>query len=380
MLGRRALASLALGFAALPPPRHALAAVTGATLDQDGPAARLVLLLPSGSRWRLSAAAGPDRLLLDFPGSPWRGPASLAGAGPVRQGRVEAGRLRLDLYGAVALRRVAEAPGRLVIELVPGPAQGFARAAASGRPLAEGGSAVARAAPLPLPLVVLDPGHGGRDPGTIGTRGTHEKRIVLAAAEELRRVLEASGRCRVAMTRTADRFVPLGDRVEFARHRRAALFVSLHADSAPGARGASVYTLGESSDALAGALARRENLADRAGGLRLPSVPPEVQAILLSLMRAETRAGSARMASLVVEELGEAVPLLPNTHRQAGFVVLKAPEIPSVLVEMGFLSNPQDEAALQRPAHRARLALALGRAIHGWLARAAPPEALAAAG
>jgi N-acetylmuramoyl-L-alanine amidase len=140
------------------------------------------------------------------------------------------------------------------------------------------------------------------------------------------------------MTRGGDTFVPLGDRVEFARRRDAALFVSLHADSAPGARGASVYTLGEGSDPLATALARRENLADPAGGLRLPSVPPEVQAILLSLMRAETRAGSARMAGLVGDELGDEVPLLPNTHRQAGFVVLKAPEIPSVLVRVGFLS------------------------------------------
>jgi N-acetylmuramoyl-L-alanine amidase len=218
----------------------------------------------------------------------------------------------------------------------------------------------------PLPLVVLDPGHGGRDPGAIGTRRTQEKSVVLACAQELRRLLEASRRCRVAMTRTGDRFVPLGDRVAFARNRNAALFVSLHADSAPGARGASVYTLGE-GDAFSTALARRENLADRAGGLRLPSVSPEVQAILLSLMRAETRAGSARMARLVVESLEGEVPLLPNTHRQAGFVVLKAPEIPSVLVELGFLSHPLDEAALRRPDHRAKLARALSAAIQAWL-------------
>jgi N-acetylmuramoyl-L-alanine amidase len=235
-----------------------------------------------------------------------------------------------------------------------------------------------RAPAAAAPLVVLDPGHGGRDPGAIGTQGTQEKRIVLAAAQELRRLLESSGRCRVAMTRTGDRFVPLSDRVEFARRRDATLFVSLHADSAPGARGASVYTLGESSDALAGALARRENLADRAGGLRMPSVPPEVQAILLSLMRAETRASSARMARQVVNALDGEVPLLPNTHRQAGFVVLKAPEIPSVLVEIGFLSHPLDEAALRRPEHRAKIARALSRAIQDWLVRAGRPEALAA--
>lgn len=375
MLGRRALAGLALGFAALPPPRAAFAAVTAATLQADGPAARLVLTLPPGTRWRLVAAANPARLLLELPGQAWRGPRRLAGAGPIREARPERQALRLDLTGPVAVRRAEQLRDRLTIEVVPGPAAAFARAATAGRPLAEGGGTLARA--TSLPLVVLDPGHGGRDPGAIGTKGTHEKRIVLAAAEELRRVLERGGRCRVAMTRTSDRFVPLGDRVDFARRREASLFVSLHADSAPGARGASVYTLGQSSDALAGALARRENLADRAGGLRLPSVPPEVQAILLSLMRAETRAGSARMARLVVAELGEDVPLLPNTHRQAGFVVLKAPEIPSVLVEMGFLSHPLDEDALRRPEHRAKVARALGRAIHGWLARAPHAEVTA---
>ncbi|WP_203075032.1 N-acetylmuramoyl-L-alanine amidase family protein [Falsiroseomonas ponticola] len=398
MLGRRALASLALAFAALPPPRPAEAAVTDATLEPAGDGARLTLALPAGTRWRLVAATRPNRLVLATPGAAWRGPASLGSAGPVRRGVAERGQMRLDLLRPAAVKRVEESRGRLVIELEPTTAGGFARLAAAGRPLAESGTATAsnlgRSQPGgaqpgastprsparagPLPLVVLDPGHGGRDPGTIGTRGTQEKRIVLAAAEELKKLLEAGGRCRVALTRSNDRFVPLGDRVEFARRRQATLFVSLHADSAPGARGASVYTLGDSSDALAGALARRENLADRAGGLRLPSVPPEVQAILLSLMRAETRAGSARMAGLVVEELGEDVPLLPNTHRQAGFVVLKAPEIPSVLVEMGFLSHPADEAALRRPDHRAKVARALGRAIHGWLARAGTAEALAA--
>jgi N-acetylmuramoyl-L-alanine amidase len=368
MLSRRALASLALAFAALPPPAEA--AVTGASLAVEDGGLRLVLTLPPGARWRVTATQRPLRLVVETPGSAWRGPQRLAGAGAVRGGRVEGGRLLLDLAAPLAVRRAAEAGGRLAIDLVPTPAATFARLA--GRTLAEGGHS------RQLPLVVLDPGHGGRDPGTIGTRGTQEKGIVLSAAQELKRVLEAAGQCRVAMTRSTDRFVPLGDRVEFARKREAALFVSLHADSAPGARGASVYTLGDGSDALATALARRENLADRAGGLRLPSVPPEVQAILLSLMRAETRAGSARMARLVVEELGEDVPLLPNTHRNAGFVVLKAPEIPSVLVEMGFLSHPADEQALRRPDHRAKVARALGRAIHGWLARADRAETLAA--
>jgi N-acetylmuramoyl-L-alanine amidase len=371
LLRRQALAGLLAAFAALPPP-PAEAAVTGASLVPAEGGARLTLTLPAGRRWRVTATSRPARLVVEVPGQAWRAPPRLAGAGPVRMGRVERGRLLLELTGPVAVRRAAEEGGRLVIDIVPGTAAAFARL--NGRVVAGGGGAAPAAS---RPLVVLDPGHGGRDPGAIGRRGTQEKGIVLATAQELRRLLEAGGRCRVAMTRTGDRFVPLGGRVEFARRRDAALFVSIHADSAPGARGASVYTLGQGSDALANALARRENLADRAGGLRMPSVSPEVQAILMSLMRAETRAGSARMARQVVAELGEEVPLLPNTHRQAGFVVLKAPEIPSVLVEIGFLSHPLDEAALRRADHRAKVARGLARAVEGWLARAGSAEALA---
>jgi N-acetylmuramoyl-L-alanine amidase len=374
MLHRRGLAGALLALAALPPPRAATAATT-ASLVPEGAAARLTVMLAPGARWRILAREAPARLVLEFPDGGWRGPARIAGARPVRAGRGEAGRLVLELAGPVQLRRSGEAGGQLTVEIIPAPAPatGFSRAAAAGRPLAEGGRAT------PLPLVVIDPGHGGRDPGAIGRRGTQEKEVVLACAQELRGLLEASGRCRVAMTRSNDRFVPLGDRVDFARRRETALFVSVHADSAPGARGASVYTLGEGSDALSTALARRENNADAAGGLRMPSVSPEVQAILTSLMRAETRSGSARMAGLMVRELGQDVPLLPNTHRQAGFVVLKAPEIPSVLVEIGFLSHPKDEAALRRPEHRARVARALHRAVQGWLARAQVPGAMAAA-
>lgn len=227
----------------------------------------------------------------------------------------------------------------------------------------------------PLPLVVLDPGHGGADPGAIGPAGTAEKRITLPVALELKRLLESGGRCRVAMTRTRDVFVPLARRVALAREREAALLLSIHADAMPagqgaGLRGASVYTLSETAtDPLAAALARRENLADRAGGLRLPSVSPEVQRILLSLMRQETRAGSERLARLAVNALDGDVPLLNQPLRRAQFVVLKAPDVPSALVECGFLSNPAEEALLRRAEHRARIAAALAEAVHGFLGR-----------
>jgi N-acetylmuramoyl-L-alanine amidase len=228
-------------------------------------------------------------------------------------------------------------------------------------------------APAARPLVVLDPGHGGHDPGAIGTQGTYEKRITLATALELKRQLEQAGRCRVMLTRSNDVFVPLAARIDVARNREAALFLSLHADVAGDAprattRGASVYTLSETaSDALAETLARRENAADQKGGLKLPSVSPEVQRILLSLMRQETRLGSERLARLAAAALDGEIPLLPKPLRRAGFVVLKAPDVPAALVEMGFLSNDADEAALNNPAHRARVATALTRAVHGFL-------------
>jgi len=188
-------------------------------------------------------------------------------------------------------------------------------------------------------------------------------------------MLEAGGRCRVAMTRSRDVFVPLARRVDLAREREAALLLSLHADAMPAGqsqslRGASVYTLSETAtDPLAAALARRENLADRAGGLRLPSVSPEVQRILLSLMRQETRAGSERLARLTVNALDGDVPLLSQPLRRAQFVVLKAPDVPSALVECGFLSNPAEEALLRRPEHRAKIAAALAEAVHGFIGR-----------
>jgi len=224
-------------------------------------------------------------------------------------------------------------------------------------------------------LVVLDPGHGGADPGAVGAAGTQEKRIALAMAQELRRRLEAGGRARVILTRNRDVFVPLAERVAIARRGEAALFLSIHADSAPAghaaqARGASIYTLAETaSDPFSAALARRENLADQAGGLRLPSVPPDVQRILLSLMRAETRQGSERAARQAVAAMQGDVPLLANPHRRAGFVVLKAPDVPSALVEVGFLSHPADEALLNRPAWRARVAESLTEGVHAYLGR-----------
>ncbi len=229
-------------------------------------------------------------------------------------------------------------------------------------------------ASAPRPLVMLDPGHGGRDPGAIGVSGTYEKHIAIAAALELRRQLLAGGRYRVALSRDSDVFIPLEDRVAIAQGRQAALFVSMHADALHDreVRGASVYTSSEdASDSQTASLARTENAADRYGGPQLRAVPPEVQRILASLVRQETRVSSFRMARSVVSAFRPRVALLTHPARHAAFVVLKAADIPSVLVEMGFMSNPADEAALRQASHRALVATAMAAAIDGYFAGAA---------
>ena len=223
----------------------------------------------------------------------------------------------------------------------------------------------------PLPLVMLDPGHGGKDPGAIGVSGTYEKHVAFAAAQELRRQLEKSGRCRVELTRGHDVFIPLEQRVAIAQRRGANLFVSMHADalSDTAVRGASVYTLSDTaSDPQTAALARRENSADRFGGPSFKNLPPAVANILTSLVRQETRIGSARVANQLVRTMQPEIGLLTNPARHAGFMVLRAADIPSVLVEMGFMSNYRDEAALRTPEYRARVAGALRRAIEAYLA------------
>jgi N-acetylmuramoyl-L-alanine amidase len=221
------------------------------------------------------------------------------------------------------------------------------------------------------PLVVLDPGHGGKDPGAIGVSGTYEKHVAFAAAGELARQLRASGRYRVSLTRQDDVFIPLEDRVSIAQAKGAHLFISMHADALTdhSVRGASVYTLAATaSDAQSASLAQRENAADRYGGPGVRGVSPQVAEILASLVRHETRVGSAEAQQHIVAALGHDVPLLENPARHAGFAVLKAADIPSVLVEMGFMSNPRDEAALRQAEHRAMVARAIGRAVDSYFA------------
>ena len=271
------------------------------------------------------------------------------------------------------LGRLGSGTGIIGTFLLPG----WMRGALAATPVRAGRPLPPPAAPSPKappPLVMLDPGHGGKDPGAIGVSGTYEKHVALSAAFELKRQLEAGGRYRVALTRGRDVFVPLDDRVAKAQAHGAALFVSMHADalSDHSVRGASVYTLANTaSDAQTAALAQRENSADRFAGGAWHGTSPEVSRILASLVRQETRVGSVRLSRSLVGSLDVDLPMLPNPERHAGFVVLKAADIPSVLVEMGFMSNRSDEAELRRPEHRVRIAAAMKRAVDGYFIAAA---------
>jgi N-acetylmuramoyl-L-alanine amidase len=217
-------------------------------------------------------------------------------------------------------------------------------------------------------VIVVDPGHGGIDPGAIGPGGIYEKTITLATAWQLAWLLAASGRFRVVMTRSGDQFVPLPQRVAIARAARADLFLSIHADALPQAamRGLSVFTLSsEASDREAAALAASEN---RDIGTELGREPSLVRNVLFELARQQTMNASMRFAHDIVGALGHEVRLLDHPIRSADFVVLTAPDIPSVLVELGCLSNPREERLLQQPDYRQKLARGLARAITAYIA------------
>ena len=216
---------------------------------------------------------------------------------------------------------------------------------------------------------MIDPGHGGIDPGARSISGINEKEIALAYALDLKRRLEATGRYRVVMTRDTDIFISLSDRREIAQRHDGDLFVSLHANNHRQSkiRGASVYTLSEkASDAEAKLLAAKENTADIIAGIDLDGQPDDVGDILLDLVQRETMNLSKKFANTLVDHLGKVTPLLRNTHRFAGFAVLKSPVVPSVLVEIGYLSNRAEERLLLSAKHRATIVGATVRSIDAY--------------
>lgn len=348
--------------------------------------------------------AGPDRIAVDIPGVAPGGAVNAGGmVSQVRQGRPDGdtARVVLDLASpAVVAGARFENDGRtLTLALKPVEAQDFGRAAQAGRQSWGATLQMASALrpkprysvtipldppkklpPLPRvrgpegrPLVVIDAGHGGHDPGAISPHGgKREKDATLAIARQIADQLAASGRVRVALTREDDRFIVLKERYEIARRLKANLFISIHADSAENqtANGATVYTLSEvASDRESARLAARENKADILNGVNLGGESSDVSSILIDLTQRETMNISSRFASLLKRETAPLVPFRSEYHRFASLMVLKAPDVPSVLFETGYLSNAQDVARLFSADGRKRLATGAAKAIETHFAR-----------
>lgn len=213
-----------------------------------------------------------------------------------------------------------------------------------------------------VPLIVIDPGHGGRDPGAIGKAGLYEKTVTTSAAKELKRLLEATGRYRVKLTRSDDRYVEHDDRVRFAREQHADLFISIHADStgSSSARGASVYTLADRARGRSKRITKSQNwIMD----VDLAEQSDPVGDILVDLAQRSTESQSEAFADILLSNLEGKTKLIGNSHRRAGYYVLLAPDVPAVLLELGFLSNAQDEKLLKTTAHRKKLMLAVRKSV-----------------
>jgi N-acetylmuramoyl-L-alanine amidase len=226
------------------------------------------------------------------------------------------------------------------------------------------------------PMIVIDAGHGGKDPGAIASNKVMEKTITLSYALALKKALLQTGRYRVTLTRSDDTFIYLHERVKKAREAGGDLMISIHADSASqrSARGLSIYTVSEkASDAEASLLARQENAVDKIGGIQFADDHPEIADILIDLASRDTRIKSTDLSTTLLTSLKAAgIPLLRFPNRYAGFLVLKSPDVPSVLIEVGFLSNRQDEALLQNAAHREKFATAIIEGIDRYIAKHPP--------
>lgn len=365
------------------------AAVTGIRLGEQAYGTRVVLDITGYVDHDIFTLPDPYRVVIDLPEIEWRLPGRTlsVGRGLVQQFRYGlfrpgVSRVVLDVTGPVTVKRsfmlqpTADFGYRLVIDLEPVSVESFSRQAKRAPPPEAPTAPEAPPPPEPItepgtrdgkPLIVLDAGHGGVDPGTIGLSGGYEKTLTLAFALEFKRQIKASGRYRVMLTRERDVFIRLRKRVEMARVNRADLFISLHADALANRRvsGAAVYTLSEkASDAETEELAARENKSDVIAGVNLvgEGYDENVANILIDLARRETMNLSAQFAGFIIPELAKEIRLLRKTHRYAGFRVLKAPDVPSVLIEMGYLSNPKDEARLLDAAHRRKLMGAILRA------------------
>jgi N-acetylmuramoyl-L-alanine amidase len=384
--------------------------LTGTRVAGDETRTRFVadLTLPVG--YTVYVLPDPYRVIIDMPQIRFDLPD---GAGrqtrglvtAFRYGDVEAGksRLVLDTQGPVLIEKsfIAEAqagqPARMVVDLVRSTPEAFQATLAQDEGITEDAIAAANTAeetpdkavalPRPKPgsvaapqdepkvaeqpkrqrkLIVIDPGHGGIDPGAIGRKKTKEKDVVLAFGLKLREQLVKENRYQVVMTRSGDDFVSLKDRVRIAREHQADLFIALHADTVrgPEARGATIYTLSEkASDSEAEALAHKENRADIIAGIDLGTESEEVTDILIDLVQRESKSHSLLFARKAVAEMKTATQFTGKPLRSAGFVVLKAPDVPSVLIELGYLSSTHDELQLVSSEWQERVAAAMATAV-----------------
>jgi N-acetylmuramoyl-L-alanine amidase len=333
---------------------------------------------------RAFTLADPYRVVIDLPQVIFNMPPHTGESG---RGLVKAFRFGLVMQGgsrivldvtkpvrvdkAFVLDAAAGQPARLVVDLAATDRDSFMRGVAKeGRPQAPAAALERELAHKgdPRPIVVLDPGHGGIDNGAVSASGVMEKDIVLAFTTQLRDQLERSGRYRVVMTRTDDTFIPLIDRVRMARIRQAALFVSIHADAIRKregeAHGATVYTLSETaSDAEAARLADEENRADVIAGIDMAQEPGDVADILIDLAQRETKVFSLHFAKSLVADMKKVAKMHKNPMKSAGFKVLKAPDVPSALIELGYVSSKDDLKQLTSDAWRGKTAGAIVLAI-----------------
>jgi N-acetylmuramoyl-L-alanine amidase len=377
-------AALARPNTPVPPDLYPIA--SDARLGGDAGRTRLVFDLSRTVEIAAFTLADPYRVVIDLPQVTFQLPAR---AGEQGRGLIKAFRYGLVMQGgsrivvdttgpvrvdkAFVLEPVDNQPARFVLDLVSTDRASFMRnLALATKPRRTPETKPAEVAKRPndgRPLIVIDPGHGGPDTGTIAASGEMEKTIVLEFAQMLSEKLEKTGKYRVAMTRDDDRFVPLGERVRMARGQGAALFVSIHADALASrheadVRGATVYTVSDSaSDDEAARLAEQENKADAIAGVDLSAEPEEVADILIDLTQRETKNFSAHFARAVVGELKNAAKLHKHPLKSAGFKVLKAPDVPSVLIELGYVSNRQDLKLMTSDTWRERTAHALAQAV-----------------
>ncbi|MFN3671663.1 MAG: N-acetylmuramoyl-L-alanine amidase [Bosea sp. (in: a-proteobacteria)] len=378
-------------------PSVELPVATDARLEQAGDVVRLTMALSQPVPIETSVIAGPDRIIVDLPSVNFQVQPGAArkSAGFVSAFRfglftAEKARIIIDLsHPALVvkaeMRQRRGGFGELVVEMKRASRSEFQAAAGrAGQHKVEAANVATGAAKLvadPRQLVVIDPGHGGIDPGAV-VAAIAEKSVVLAFGMRLKESLEATGRYRVVMTRDDDRFVSLGDRVKIARAAGADLFVSIHADSltqSQEVRGATVYTASErATDAESARLAAKENQADAVGGLETAEEVQDVAGILMDLAKRETRTFSSVFARNLVEKLGASVKMHKVPLRSAGFKVLGAPDVPSVLIELGYMSSPRDAELLNSEAWRRQAVSAVGAAIEDYFVRERTPAGRAA--